>query len=750
MQEDVTRLVLEVRSDQVDKADRRLKQLGRTGGQTEKATDRLRASFTRLIGPLVGIATAAAGLRKLVGITREFDVLNAQLVTATGSADGAAVAFEAIQDFASSTPFDLAQVTTAFQKLVNLGLAPSEEALTSYGDTASAMGKDLDQLIEAVADAATGEFERLKEFGIKARSQGDEVGFTFRGVTTVVKKESAEIEQYLIALGQNNFAGAMTERMNTLDGALSNLGDEWDKFWLNISQSGSGDVIEDIVRGAIGSLEEMNAMLASGQAEAYLDAILFKFSSLADGAVNAIESITWVIETASEYWGGSGSDAVSTITDAFVNMPENIRALIQLVGAEIAFLVEYGKIAGSGMVEVIVAEFMRLVELAGAYGRQIGDALNPFDGDTYDLEANIARINKLYSEVQVDAMELSDSEKSRLSALKEAREEVVSSILDERDASIKSFQDQISQADHLRARYDAVAAARKNATGDRLAGFKFDAGEQGPTGPSAEDLKAEKAVEKIRQQLLTEEEAIAESYHNRRDIILGSTLTTEEQKLDLLDRLETQYQQQQKDAQLDRWKTSLSAFDDFQDNMLVLAKTGNKDLANVFKAAAIANAVVKTYESATSAYASLAPIPYVGPALGAAAAAAAIAAGMANVSAIRNQQVGQYTGGGIVPGNSPTGDNLNAGVNSGEMILNTGQQRQLFDMANGRGQGSAAPVVKIINLPGQAAETRTNEAGELEVIIKRTQQAVAGDLSNGGGPVDRALDSALSRRRVLR
>ncbi len=29
------------------------------------------------------------------------------------------------------------------------------------------------------------------------------------------------------------------------------------------------------------------------------------------------------------------------------------------------------------------------------------------------------------------------------------------------------------------------------------------------------------------------------------------------------------------------------------------------------------------------------------------------------------------------------GDNVQANVNSGEMILNTGQQAQLFDMANG-------------------------------------------------------------------
>ena len=36
---------------------------------------------------------------------------------------------------------------------VNLGLTPSEAALKSYGDTSAALGKDLSQMIEAVADA---------------------------------------------------------------------------------------------------------------------------------------------------------------------------------------------------------------------------------------------------------------------------------------------------------------------------------------------------------------------------------------------------------------------------------------------------------------------------------------------------------------------------------------------------------------------------------------------------------------------
>lgn len=52
------------------------------------------------------------------------------------------------------------------------------------------------------------------------------------------------------------------------------------------------------------------------------------------------------------------------------------------------------------------------------------------------------------------------------------------------------------------------------------------------------------------------------------------------------------------------------------------------------KAMAVVQATVDTYKGATSAYASLAGIPVVGPALGAVAAGGAIAAGLANVRAI--------------------------------------------------------------------------------------------------------------------
>lgn len=100
------------------------------------------------------------------------------------------------------------------------------------------------------------------------------------------------------------------------------------------------------------------------------------------------------------------------------------------------------------------------------------------------------------------------------------------------------------------------------------------------------------------------------------------------------------------------------------------------------KALAIVDAVINlatTIAAATTA--STAGDPYT-MALRIAANVAAVTAQFASVIAsIKSAQIpsaGSYSAGGIVPGNSDSGDNLVAYVNSGEMILNKAQQQELF------------------------------------------------------------------------
>jgi hypothetical protein len=184
-----------------------------------------RAFATGRTAGAIGLSIGAA-LALPLKAAADMESMNIALQTSfQGNQKEAKAAFDAINKFAAKTPYGLEEVMTGFIKLKNMGLDPSEEALTAYGNTASAMGKSLNDMVEAVADAATGEFERLKEFGIKAKSEGENVTFMFQGVKTTVGKNSKEIEQYLKYIGNVKFAGGIEAQSKSVKGMMSTLKD---------------------------------------------------------------------------------------------------------------------------------------------------------------------------------------------------------------------------------------------------------------------------------------------------------------------------------------------------------------------------------------------------------------------------------------------------------------------------------------------------------------------------------------------
>jgi hypothetical protein len=253
---DVVNIGLSVDSREVDKGTKSLDKFGKQGGKTQKATDKMSGSFK-----MMGTAIAAMGLGALVTsmvkTAASFESMAISLEVVTGSAEKATQAMAGITEFAKNTPFQVSEITDAFIKLKALGIDPTEAKLRSFGDTSSAMGKSLNQMIEAVADAATGEFERLKEFGIKSRSEGDRVKFTFQGITTEVGKNSKEITQFLTDIGETKFAGAMEKQMDTLNGKLSNLGDSVDQLAVKLFQDNTGGKgILDVAISAVNFLTD--------------------------------------------------------------------------------------------------------------------------------------------------------------------------------------------------------------------------------------------------------------------------------------------------------------------------------------------------------------------------------------------------------------------------------------------------------------------------------------------------------------
>jgi TP901 family phage tail tape measure protein len=85
-------------------------------------------------------------------------------------------------------------------------------------------------------------------------------------------------------------------------------------------------------------------------------------------------------------------------------------------------------------------------------------------------------------------------------------------------------------------------------------------------------------------------------------------------------------------------------------NLASLRNAKSKKAQKLGKAAAIAQATVSTFEGATKAFTSMAGIPVVGPALGAAAAAAAVAAGFVQIQNISSTPISGAVAGGLVTG----------------------------------------------------------------------------------------------------
>ena len=311
-----------------DRAFRRITQVIQPANDNLKALGATARSFnevirqgTALFGAYLGFQGLKNTFSAIFSANTTFEKLSASLKTVTGSTEAAQEAFALIEKFAVDTPYQLNEIVEAFIRLQALGLDPSEEALTSYGNTASAFSRNMIDFVEAVADATVGEFERLKSFGIKANTLTDEVKFTFAGVTTTVKKNAADIEKYLRSLGDVQFAGAMDEQMKTMNGVLSNIEDSFEKLYRQVGQNGLNDALK---------------------------ATFTRFNELVERGGNAADVV-----------GKTLASAVTVAADAFFLLAEHADAALVLLVARLGSSAILGGLnllrAGIGYVQVSMA-----------------------------------------------------------------------------------------------------------------------------------------------------------------------------------------------------------------------------------------------------------------------------------------------------------------------------------------------------------------------------------------------------------
>lgn len=216
-----------------------------------------------------------------------------------------------ISDFAARTPYELAEVTDGFVKLRAYGLDPMKGLLNVLGDTASSMGKPLEAAVEAMADAVTGENERLKEFGIKAAKEGGKIIYEYTDAAGKQSKmmakasDRAQIQATLMKIWAEKYGGGMEAQSRTWNGMWSNSMDLWSRFSnMVMSEGGVLDWMKGKLGGLLaesdkfsenGSLQRWAKSIGEGMVH-FFDAGWDRLPAIWDGLQTLGDKLAWVAD----------------------------------------------------------------------------------------------------------------------------------------------------------------------------------------------------------------------------------------------------------------------------------------------------------------------------------------------------------------------------------------------------------------------------------------------------------------------
>ena len=331
------------------KTDTSTKKIGRDVNNVDKEFKKASSSglsFWKLVGGSAVGNIASQAIGRLIGgigdfakgtirASAEFEQFRVVLTNSLGSGTKADMALSRIEKFASETPFSIQELTAAFVQLANRGITPSVETLTAMGDLASALGKPLQQVNEAVLDVTNS--ERWTELGIKVKVNGDKITGTFRGMTVSAERSEKGALQLVEAFGKmEGVAGGMAEQAKTLNGQISNL---QDKFAILSRELGDqfAPAIKEIATGMSDFLGSLDAGTILAYFAPLKDTLLPAIEKLFDALVNVISTLSGVDFSKPEEATSSLNKAFLILVDALTFVVDVARELITVFDAILNF-----------------------------------------------------------------------------------------------------------------------------------------------------------------------------------------------------------------------------------------------------------------------------------------------------------------------------------------------------------------------------------------------------------------------------
>lgn len=284
-------------------------------------------------------------------------------------------------DYANKTPFETADIVDGTVKLQSYGME-AQKVLPYIGDMASAMGKSMDQAVEAVADAQTGELERLKEFGITKEQIVKQANKKLGKMEVVNNKDQITNQRAfndaLMSLMKDRFEGGMEVQAKSFKGVMSTISGVWKSSlsqMAGISDEGlviDGSLFDVIKDKALQLSEQLQKLQASGKFEE----IQKSLGRFATSASDAVEKALPKIMDFGEYVANNGPQIMNTVK--FIGIAFLTWKAISFVNTAIttiSSLASMLSLAKAQYIPLLFAKIQDMALTAGIIGLYTWDAI---------------------------------------------------------------------------------------------------------------------------------------------------------------------------------------------------------------------------------------------------------------------------------------------------------------------------------------------------------------------------------------
>ena len=654
------------------------------GEHMEGAFEKAKEVATEFIAPILAAATAWMTFE---GIVQAFE-RNNELGKVAGQLGTTVDSLSKLQYAANASEVSTEEVNGALHKMTMVlgqaaqGAAPAVKALEQLHMKADDfVGLSADQAFLKISDA----LNHIESSGKRAaigqelygRGAASVVAFSSKGAAAIreMGDEGERLGRVTSAVDFGQMKAA-TETVAHLKTAFTALADQ-----LAVKLAPAIDYVAELIDDWVGNTNQFGDAFQS-VANGIVDAIVIVRGTwqglemlweVAKVTIGELSVIGWE-------WARDYVKAILFVWGELENVYGLITAGFKVVAAEFMVGWEAIKFAGIKSFAYLEDAFGKMIrsmgEAAGASGLDLlGDVATKTANAGAALEVAAAKMKTVSSgDLKAAVTGLKNAAGESLDAVKKFGEmpDTATPYFDNMVANAQNFRDKSVGAIQDLA-YTIASTSNGNAFenlfkgyGDHVAKFQARATQLAKEGSEARAVITKEETDHNAQvwEKFWADHAKAKQAFDDRMLVLNSSdakvIAARQQEYN--DNLVLKDKEAQ-DAMAMQWESGMRGKLEITDSILstlsTLMQSKNREMFEAGKAAAISDAIIQTWLGAQKAYTSLAGIPVVGPALGAAAAAAAVLAGMVRVQNIQSTHFG---GGGSGSSGGGGGGGASAGA----------------------------------------------------------------------------------------